>query len=231
MKPRISNLLWGLFFVVLGVGFAGNAFGFWNFTLFFAGWWTLFIIVPCFISIIENGPNTGSIIGLLIGLLLLLTRQGFLDGDIIGKLLVPIILVVIGLGIMFSSSFKGHRPSHQEFNRMKDGVKSGDRNYTATFSGQNINFDNQVFEGASLDAVFGSVCLRLDQAIINEDVIINCNATFGGIEVYLPSDINVQISSTPIFGGVSNKRRNFANPSAPTVYINATCMFGGVDIK
>ncbi|MEG1742529.1 MAG: hypothetical protein RR237_06575, partial [Acetivibrio sp.] len=107
MKPRISNLLWGLFFVVLGVGFAGNAFGFWNFTLFFAGWWTLFIIVPCFISIIENGPNTGSIIGLLIGLLLLLTRQGFLDGDIIGKLLVPIILVVIGLGIMFSSSFKG----------------------------------------------------------------------------------------------------------------------------
>lgn len=227
MKPKISNLIWGLLFVLAGIGFAGNAFGYWHFTIFFAGWWTLFIIIPCFVSIIQDGPNTGSIIGLMIGLLLLLTRQNILDGDILAKLIVPLIFVIIGLGIMFSSSFRGHRPSQMEYNKMKE----GNRHYAATFSGQNIHCDNEVFEGASLDAVFGSVTLRLDQAIINEDVVINCNATFGGIEIYLPSDVNVKVSSTPIFGGVTNKRRNFANPSAPTVFITATSMFGGVEIK
>ncbi|MFA9463563.1 MAG: LiaF domain-containing protein [Velocimicrobium sp.] len=227
MKPRISNLIWGLLFVILGIGFAGNAFGYWNFTLFFAGWWTLFIIVPCLVSIIQDGPNTGTIIGLLIGLMLLLTRQNIVDGELIGKLIVPIIFVIIGFAIMFANSFRGHRPTQSEYTKMKD----GNRHYNATFSGQNIHCDNEIFEGASIDAVFGSVALRLDQAIINEDVIINCNATFGGVEIYLPSDVNVKISSTPIFGGVSNKRRNFANPTAPTVYISATCMFGGVDIK
>ena len=227
MKPRISNYIWGFFFMILGIIFFGNNFFHWNFTIFFAGWWTLFIIIPCLVSIIQDGPRTGSIIGLLIGLSLLLTRQNILDPNLIGKLIVPVIFVLIGLVIMFANSFRGQRPSQAEYTKMKD----GNRHYTATFSGQNIHCDNEIFEGASIDAVFGSVTLRLDQAIINEDVIINCNATFGGVEVFLPSDVNVKISSTPIFGGVSNKRRNFANPSAPTVYISATCMFGGVDIK
>ena len=227
MKPRISNLIWGLFFVILGIGFAGNAFGYWDFTLFFDGWWTLFIIIPCLVSVIQNGPNTGNIIGLLIGLLLLMTRQNIINGELVGKLIVPMIFVIIGLGIMFANTLRGPRPTQAEYTKMNN----GNRHYTATFSGQNIHCDNEVFEGASIDAVFGSVALRLDQAIINEDVIISCNATFGGVEIYLPSDVNVKVATTPIFGGVSNKRRNFANPSAPTVYINATCMFGGVDIK
>ncbi|MDK2807328.1 MAG: hypothetical protein PWP24_57 [Clostridiales bacterium] len=227
MRPRLSNLIWGILFIIIGLGFAGNAFGYWHFTLFFAGWWTLFIIIPCLVSIIQDGPNTGSIIGLLIGLMLLLTRQNIVDGELVGKLIVPFIFVIIGLAIMFANSFRGHRPSQAEYTKMKN----DNRHYTATFSSQNIHYDNEVFEGATLDAVFGSVSLRLDQAVINEDVIINCNATFGGIEVYLPADVNVKISSTPIFGGVSNKRRGYSAPNAPTVYISGTCMFGGVDIK
>ena len=187
----------------------------------------MFIIIPCFISVVQEGPSTGSIIGLMIGLLLLLSQQNILDGDVIAKLIVPLIFVIIGLGIIFSNSFRGHRPSQADYQKMKE----GNRHYSATFSGQNILCDNEVFEGATLDAVFGSVTLRLEQAIINEDVIINCNATFGGVEIYLPSDVNVKVSSTPIFGGVTNKKRNLANPNAPTVFITATCMFGGVEIK
>lgn len=227
MKPKISNLIWGLLFVIVGVGFAGNAFGYWHFTIFFPGWWTLFIILPCFVSIIQNGASTGNIIGLLIGLLLLFTRLNIFDANVIGKLIVPIIFVVIGLSIIFSGSLRGRRPTQAEYSRLKE----GNRHYTATFSGQNITCDNEVFEGANLDAVFGSVTLRLDQAIINEDVVINCNATFGGIEIILPYDVNVKVSSTPVFGGVSNRRRNPANAAAPTVFINATSMFGGVEIR
>ena len=37
--------------------------------------------------------------------------------------------------------------------------------------------------------------------------------------------------STPIFGGVENKHENSDDKKSKTLYINATCVFGGVEIK
>lgn len=104
MKPKYSSLLWGLLFILIGAGYAGNAFGFWHFSIFFRGWWTLFIIVPCLANLIESGPSTGSVVGLIVGVLLLLGRQNILDGAFIGRLIIPIALVIIGLGIILSNS-------------------------------------------------------------------------------------------------------------------------------
>ena len=41
--------------------------------------------------------------------------------------------------------------------------------------------------------------------------------------------VNVIVKSTSIFGGVTNKKEN--TNSKKNIYINAMCMFGGVDIK
>ena len=54
---------------------------------------------------------------------------------------------------------------------------------------------------------------------------------FGGVDIFLPDNVNVQIKSTSIFGGVEDKRRLAELPGAPTVYVSAICLFGGVDIK
>ncbi len=43
-----------------------------KFALFFKGWWTLIIIIPCVVSIIRRGAGSGRIIGLVIGVILLL---------------------------------------------------------------------------------------------------------------------------------------------------------------
>lgn len=59
-----------------------------------------------------------------------------------------------------------------------DNVKTG----CATFSGQDLNLDGEVFEGAGLSAVFG------------------------GIDMFVPDNINVKINSNSIFGGVSEKK-------------------------
>lgn len=254
MRSRLSNVLWGLFFILIGIGFAGNTFNLWDFNLFFSGWWTFFIIIPCGISIIQNGFHTGTSIGLAIGLMLLLSRQGFFNMRLVGQLIVPVILVIIGLGIMFANTFPKHTPYGGHFGPNQqdpgDGFTkenysgsgqstgyeysthaSGNHIYTATFSSQNVNFDNEIFEGATANAYFGATTLHLENAIINENVTINCNSTFGGIEIYLPNYVNVKIQSTPVFGGVTNRRRFTTSADAPTVFINATCMFGGVEIK
>ena len=69
---KLSKILWGIALIVIGGIFALNAFGVTDIQLFFDGWWTLFIIVPCCIGIFSEREKTGNIIGLLIGVFLLL---------------------------------------------------------------------------------------------------------------------------------------------------------------
>ena len=102
---------------------------------------------------------------------------------------------------------------------------------TAVFSGEKMNFTGEVFQGAELNAVFGGVECNLRNAIIDQDCVIRASAIFGGVDIFVPGNVNVQVTSTSIFGGVSNKSCNGQIEGAPTLYIQGTCLFGGVDIK
>ena len=45
-------------------------------------------------------------------------------------------------------------------------------------------------------------------------------------------NVKVKIKSSSIFGGVDEKRKNkIENNEAHTIYINATCIFGGAGSK
>ena len=199
-----------------------------NINLFFDGWWTLFIIVPCFIGLFKENEKTGNLIGMFIGIALLLACQDILDFDLVWKLMFPAILVAIGISIVFKDALGGKIGSEiRKLNEKRDGENS----YCATFAGQNVNFDGEKFTGADLTAVFGGVKCDLKNAIIDSDVVINTSSTFGGIEIYVPSNVKIKIKSTPIFGGVENKANTKADENSHTIYINSTVVFGGVEIK
>ena len=90
-------------------------------------------------------------------------------------------------------------------NKVKEGKKNGLENITATFAEQKVNKDNEEFRGANLDAVFGGVVLDLRKANVEKESVIKASAIFGGVEIFVPTDVNVKVKATPIFGGVSNK--------------------------
>lgn len=203
-------------------------FGYTNINIFFDGWWTLFIIVPCFIGLFKEDEKTGNIIGLLIGILLLLCCQDILDFNMIWKLIFPAILVIIGISLLFKDTL--HGKINKEIKKLNEKQK-GKNEYCAIFAGQNINFDNQEFNGADLTAVFGGVKCDLNKAMIDGDKVINCSAIFGGIEIYIPTNVEVKVKSTPIFGGVSDKSSHSSKAKTPIIYINSTTVFGGVNIK
>lgn len=225
---KISKILWGAVLIAIGVIFSLNAFGITDIKVFFDGWWTLFIIVPCFIGIFTDREKTGNIIGLLIGLFLLLCCQNVLSFGMLWKLAIPAVIVIIGLKLILGGLF-GEKAVKMisESRQNGDNIKIG----CATFSGQDMNFDGEVFSGAELTAVFGGVECDLRTAIIEKDCAITASAIFGGIDIYVPDYVNVKINSNSIFGGVSGKNKRPPIQGGVTLYINATCIFGGIDIK
>lgn len=225
---RVNQVIWGIVLIAIGVVIGMNALGIADINIFFEGWWTLFIIIPSVIGLFCNRDKMGNLISLCIGVLLLLCCRDILDFTMFWKLLFPIIIVLIGVKMVFGSFFD--RKTERIINDMK--VEGGEyRCKAAVFSGESMNFSGEVFQGAELNAIFGGLKCDLRNAVINQDSVIDVSAIFGGIDIYVPENINVKVGTTSLFGGVTNKVENYHNPSAPTIYIKGTCMFGGVDIK
>lgn len=223
---KTSNIIWGLMLIAAGVFFALNAFNITDINIFFDGWWTLFIIVPCAVGLFNEREKTGNIIGIVIGVFLLLCCQDVLRFSMLWKLLVPGIIVIIGLKMVFSGIL-GNKANEMIAQMKQTGEPP--RVGCAVFSGSDLNYDGVVFEGAELSAIFGGVECDLRNAVIEKDCAIRATAIFGGIDILVPNNINVKVNSNSLFGGTSNKTA--VHKGAPTIYISSTCMFGGVEIK
>ena len=59
---KFGNVLWGIVLIIIGLIIGGNALGIVNINIFFDGWWTLFIIIPCFIGLFKDDEKTGNLI-------------------------------------------------------------------------------------------------------------------------------------------------------------------------
>ena len=221
---KTNNILWGIILIIIGTIIGLNSLEITNINIFFDGWWTLFIIVPSFIDLMTRESKTGAIVGLVIGTFLLLACQDILDFTLVLKLIVPISIIVIGLSFIFKDTLN---------KKIKEEIKKIDpkdkKEYYSTFSNQKINIEDN-FENTEINAIFGGMTLDLTNAKITKDIIIEANAIFGGITIYTPKNVNVKVSSTPIFGGVSNEIKKQTNNEI-TIFIKANAIFGGVEIK
>lgn len=224
MKNK-ENVVWGILLVVLGCIFGLNALGLAKINIFFEGWWTLFLIVPAIMGLIKDSEKTGDIILLLVGIFLLLVTRDIIDFEIFWKLLFPVMLVIIGVSCIFKG-FTG-KDIKEKFNQVKLNNEEI-LHVDAVFCGNNTQVENN-FSGAEINAIFGGLDLGLNKIDLENDAVISATAIFGGIKLYLPEDVNVVVNSTNIFGGVTNKHLGNSKASK-TIYISATCLFGGIEL-
>lgn len=222
MRKRISNTLWGILFILLGIGIVGDMAGVWEINLLFAGWWTLFLIIPAVLGILGNGIRIGNTICLVLGLALLACCRGLLPWEVLSRMLVPTVMIIIGGVMVFKNLF------HLNLGRVK--VPNEKRlEELVVFSGKNLLVQDQ-FYGMSGEAVFGGLTIDLRGAKIEENISIDALAVFGGVDILLPANVSVKLSDISLFGGCSNSRK-YTPEDGPTVYVNATALFGGVEVK
>ncbi len=262
---KTGSWLWGGVLVALGVILGINALGLAHINIFFPGWWTLFIIVPCAVGLFTDEHKGGPTAGLVIGICLLLSCLGILPFGILWKLLLPIILIIVGVTVMVRATSNGEvadkirrarkeqaeerhagkkvveaevvedddDDDEDEDDDEKGNKKTGGpkyEEYWSTFGDQNVNYDGKEFTGCRVDAVFGGADIDLRKAKIKNEAIVRASSVFGGIIVYVPDDVKVEVASTSIFGGVTDKRKSKAEAKT-TLYIDANCVFGGVEIR
>lgn len=183
--------------------------------IFFDGWWTLAIILPCVFGIFNKKLSTLSIFGLLTGLAMLAKEQHLISS--IGGLLLPIFLLTVGIEIIFSKNKK------VEINKIDD-------NYLALFGKVEKKVD--VNENINSGAIFGDLELDLSNIKLDKDIVINTKAIFGRTEVKLPENVKLILNKqATVLGSCNSLYVNSDKQKAHSVIINAITVFGATELK
>ena len=187
----------------------GIALNLWS-TIFFDGWWTLFLLIPAVYSFINDGFRFFNSILFLTGIALLLPN--YVDGFKFGTamyIFCAVLLVILALRIVFSPFIKRKKfEAHIDIDGTPvDGSEIPGKEYNANFSSKSINFNGKEFNGARINVSFGSIKLDLRGAVISHDAEINVDANFSGVEILLPDNIGIDDKCKTTFGGVETHNR------------------------
>lgn len=351
MKKNSSGIVWGILLILGGIAIGGKVLDWFDFDLFFSGWWTLFIIIPSAVRFFtERGRRISALKGMCLGLLLLMAAQGFIEYRMFIPLLAAAFLMLTGLRMILPGEKKNkqeaerageknfrHTPESdyvdaaqysyedeydynggfyeepprteagpdrrrqgQDFAAENEGNAGTEYHYTASynpeydenrkkretewnrsrefewnqysdrrqyrrrteggpgsqfregfwdgfygtrktghcvctsiFSGKEISYSHEVFDGAMLSCVMGGIDLDLTDAVLYQDTVIEAKVFFGGIDIIVPKNVRVVVKGTPVFGGIDNhvKRKAPLPPDAVTINVNAVCVMGGIEIK
>ena len=228
---KAKPIIWGIAIIALGIIFGGNAIGLFNLNVFFDGWWTLFIIVPSVISLITEKEKIASLGFIAVGVILLLAAQDVFSYDVAWKAILAIFLIIIGLSLIIKTIF--HSKNDKEVAKKVEDLKNDKTmdSQTAVFSGSDRIYNDEVFSGSNLVAVFGGVDLDLRKAKFEKDTVIKAFCLFGGIDIKVPEDVQIKIRSGFVFGGVSDDRKGDKNKGKHTIYLDAGGGFGGISIS
>ncbi|MEX2133484.1 MAG: DUF5668 domain-containing protein [Acidimicrobiia bacterium] len=182
-------------------------------------WWPVAIIFGALLSYFANRRHV--VMPLILGLVgggLLLTSTGVISSL---ELVFPVLVIVVGLFLIF-----GRRVGSTE-GEIGNSVSSFN-----LFSGSEVASNSTSFEGGTVGAVFGGAEIDLRHAGLAEGATLDVFVAFGGVEVYVPPGWRVDISGFPLFGGFDNATVKESLPAdAPLLRIDATVLFGGLDVR
>lgn len=132
-------------------------------------------------------------------------------------------LIIVALGVSFIIK-----------NKPSNSLNSSGENYfddINIFGASNKRVTSQSFAGGRSTNIFGGSTIDLREAFPADGSTIEVFSMFGGCDIIAPSNWEIQIATTSIFGGFDDKRENPIRSSETKLYIRGFTMFGGGAIK
>lgn len=134
----------------------------------------------------------------------------------------PLVVIIFGLSLLAG-----------RFDRV---TPTTDRSVIDTFSlfgGTERRVVGDTFQRATLTVLFGGATLDLRDARPDErPARVNVTVLFGGVEIIVPRDWNVELDVLPVFGATEDSRlRADAEHETVDLVVTGSVAFGGVELK
>ncbi len=232
VKKNFGALLVGIIFLVVGGSYVVARILGYDPPFFFDGWWTLLLMVPAVINMVEAGVNLGNTMVLAAGALLLCWEQNWIR-NMNFTMVLSVLLVILG-GYLIIRAFTGKKL------RSKDAISNGQwrvdgrdmPSYTSIFSSINVKSGARNLLSATCSAVFGRLRVDLSDVAVTHDMTIFCNAVLGQVTIFAPKNVKIVCKNVPLIGGVRLWADSLpADAAAPTVTFECTTIIGDVDIQ
>jgi predicted membrane protein len=189
----------------------------------FAYWPVLFILVGVSHFVRPEGSRrylAGSIF-IAVGLIILLSNLGMISFGIWD--LWPVILVIVGLSLIL-------KPFRRRGVSIAD--DAGVFEATAILGGASRRISAANFQGGEATAIMGGCEIDLrDCGSEGGPAEIDIFAFWGGIEIRVPDDWEVQVKGLAILGGYGDETRTIEGEGRKVLVITGTAIMGGVEIK
>ncbi|NLY24645.1 MAG: cell wall-active antibiotics response protein [Bacteroidales bacterium] len=240
-SPRLKGILFGLLLVIAGVLFLSFNFGWinpvWRPIIF--SWPMIFIVIG--IASFSRHNILVTLLWLILGLFFLVPRiavsfpESFsgINGDF-AYTYWPLLLILLGLCLILKI-FIGKSPRSVSYRHdHSDSIEgvNGRIEKKVVFGGSESIFLDPVFRGGVISATFGGVVLDLRRTTLPEgETYLDIDATFGGVELYIPGDWVVETKFQTVLGGVEDKRFILQPPDyTRKLILRGDLTFGGCEI-
>ncbi len=233
-----------MFFALLVI-FAGfllllNGLGFipYEFRRIFLTWQMLLIVIGVY-NLFSPQHKTSGIILIAIGGVFLVNKFHFFDFNA-WALFWPVILIIVGVAILLKHN---RRPHFEKFGPSDtdgpDGTYTNNKNdiidEVSVFSGSEKTITSKNFRGGKITSIFGGSEINLMQAGLSTgNNTIDMFCMFGGTTLIVPSDWEINVDVTAIFGGYTDKRyknKSLTPDNTKCLNITGLVLFGGGEIK
>lgn len=134
----------------------------------------------------------------------------------------PVIIILVGLSFIFKGKQIIKKANESNEHLIDEMV---------IFGGTEKKFVSDNLQGGKITTVFGGSEIDMTEAGAQEGAVIEIFCMFGGVELRVPDDWQVNMNATAIFGGFTDDRKHIAKSTSVTVNINGFVIFGGGELK
>ena len=103
------------------------------------------------------------------------------------------------------------------------------------FGGRKEIVTSKDFKGGIVSVTFGGSEINLTQADFTEEqIVLDCRVTFGGVELIVPAHWEIQNNIVPSMGSVEDERMIYTGQTGDVkkkLILQGTCNFGSIEIK
>jgi hypothetical protein len=221
-RTLTSQLLLGALIVLVGVVLLTETTGLVDTAFLVEYIPSLFVVLGVY-ALVRSGFRSifGPLVVIVIAGVWQLTTLGVVEGaDVVDFW--PVFVILFGLSLVLS-----------QFRSPPATAGSSHVTGFGIFGGSERRVTTQTFTGGNLTAIFGGTGLDLREAgIAQRPAHVSAIALFGGVEVTVPEEWNVEMDVLPLFGGASDERTRSERTHEETdLVVTGLAAFGGVEVN